>query len=339
MAAKDAKYKELLELFAQQQIQQPLAYSLHKELSDRMEKFVYSTEDNSTFELWYERYATLFEVSAAKMANAEKVDLLTQQLSYEDYAKFANTILPLKKATIPFEDAVKELKRIFGRKESQFALRYKCIKTTIESNEDFDAYAARVNLKCEKFDVAKCSADDLKVLVFVQGLNTTKHTQTLEKLLSKLDEQEKKREAAENPETVPTLKLSDVVNIATRLGSLKIEKSMVLDTPGPEIMAIQQAPWRTGNQSSVNNARGSYRGNQGNRGNNSQRQNTSFLENSNFSTSTRKNEPKFQCHGCGAVHYYSDCPFKMQICGKCEAKGHKTGFCKQSAEIREQNLC
>lgn len=85
----------------QQQQQNVQVLSLHKDLSDRIEKFVYSAEDNLTFDLWYQRYETIFATEAATMTVQQKVDLLTEKLSIADYQKFANTILPLKKDNIP----------------------------------------------------------------------------------------------------------------------------------------------------------------------------------------------------------------------------------------------
>lgn len=143
------------------------------------------------------------------------------------------------------------MKRVFGRKESQFALRYKCLKLKKESGEDFDAYTAKVNLRVEKFDLENCTVEELKVLMFVQGLNEAEDSHTLEKLLSKLDEQEKKREAAaatDPPTIVPNLTFQEVNVIAARLGSLKAEKSMVM-SPAPiaDVMAVQQKPWSNRN--------------------------------------------------------------------------------------------
>lgn len=204
------------------------AYSHHRELSERIKDFVYNAEENYTFELWYERYINVFETQAASMSDPEKLDLLTDKLSHSDYNLFAATILPLTKLTIPFGNAVKELKRIFGRKESHFTLRYKCIKTKMESGENLDAYAARVNLACEQFDITKCSADEFKVLVFISGLNLSEHN--LEKLVSKLEKNEKRRESAVNPEDIPKLKLQDVVSIACRLGVLKVDDSLIINS-------------------------------------------------------------------------------------------------------------
>jgi transposase InsO family protein len=281
---------------------EPAQVSLHKELSGRMKEFVYDTEESSTFELWYARYETIFTTSAATMTDAQKVDLITEKLNYQDYLKFSNTIMPRTKATIPFVDAVKELKRIFGRKESQFAQRYKCLKVEMEENEDFDSYAARINLKCEKFDIAKCTVDDFKVLMFVQGLNKSQYALTLEKLLAKMDDQEKRQEEAADPAAVVKLKLQDVVNIATRIGYLKGEKSMVMNnTPPPaEVMAIQnKSSWR--NKTSPGSG--------------------------DKQVVSSGSKPKFPCRMCGEMHFHSDCPFIEKECFECKKLGHKAGYC------------
>ena len=313
-------------------------HSLHKELSYRIKDFVYNAEDNSTFDLWYSRYMTIFETQAVTMTDPEKLDLLTEKLNYSDYTKFANTILPLTKSTIPFTDAVKELKRIFGKKESQFAIRYKCIKTSVEPGEELDTYAARVNLNCEKFQIAKCSPDDFKVLVFVQGLNTPEHAHTLEKLLSKLDEQEKKRETTDNPDDIPKLKLQDVVNIASRLSALKVDKSMVQSpTPPPaDVMQLQTPSWRSQGGKKFNRSQGSSnRSSFDNASRQNNTMNSSFR--SNFSTSSRASPPS-PCHHCGENHFHKDCPFRNQACKLCKVIGHKEGFCVSSFDfIKSQN--
>ena len=147
--------------------------SLHKDLAERMEKFDFDAEENKTFEKWFARYQTIFEVNAAAMSDAEKVCLLTEKLSSSDFDKFANAILPLDNASIPFVDAVKKLKDMFGRKELQFSLRYQCLKVNKEESESYTDYRARVNLKCEKFNLEDITSEDFKVLIFVKGLQST----------------------------------------------------------------------------------------------------------------------------------------------------------------------
>jgi hypothetical protein len=72
---------------------------------------------------------------------------------------------PKPVGAVGFADTVKELTRIFARKESQFAIRYKCLKLEKESGEDYDSYAARVNLKGEKFNIVNCTADNIKAVL------------------------------------------------------------------------------------------------------------------------------------------------------------------------------
>lgn len=305
MAQKDEQMKLLIEQLTNQR------QDNYKDLSERIEKFVYSAEENATFDLWYARYSTIFTVDAAKMTDAARMDLLTEKLCHQDYAKFANTILPLTKANIPFADGVNELKRIFGRKESQFALRYKCLKIEMEASEEFESYAARVNLNCEKFDTARCTPDDFKVLMFVQGLNKPQHSLVLEKLLTKLDEQEKRREAAADPTTVSKLKLQDVVNFATRVGSLKIEKSMVTSpSHSTEVNAVhKKTNW-----------------------NDNKQQTSSGHQQASSSTVVAK----FPCRMCGEIHLHKDCPFQSKECFTCKAPGHKAGYCESAASWKRR---
>jgi hypothetical protein len=197
--------------------QKPQLISLHKDLSERMEKFVFEADENKTFDKWYARYQTIFDVNAATMTNAEKVCLLTEKLSTSDYDKFANTILPLSNATVPFAEAVTTLKRIFGLKESLFSLRYQCLKVKKEDCESFAEFGARVNLHCEKFDIAHITAEDFKVLVFVKGLQASQDTLALSKLLTKLDQQEAQQAAAtEAAPAPPKLTLQEAVNLSTQ---------------------------------------------------------------------------------------------------------------------------
>lgn len=262
------------------------------------------------------------------MTDPQKLDLLTEKFSYQDYLKFANTILPRTKLDIPFNEAVTHLKRIFGRKESQFALRYKCLKLKMEAGEDFDAYTARVNLKCEKFDLASFTSDDLKVLMFVQGLHDSQHAQTLEKLLSKLDETEKKREAAADPTTVPKLTLQDVNNIATRLSSLKVEKSLIMDpATASEVLAIQRKPYSsryTGTPFKGNTAASSV---------------SEYAASSATNPSGwRQGSAPRPCNYCGDSHWQVDCPFKEKYCFQCKTKGHKAGFCGKAKDELQRIL-
>lgn len=268
--------------------------STHKDLSSRMVSFTYDADTEQTFENWFNRYQTIFTTDAAHLAAPAKVALLTEKLSSVDYHEFACAILPLTIADIPFADAVARLKMIFGRKTSKFTQRYKCLNLTKSSSEDFTQLAARINASCTKFDLNDFTADDLKVLVFVKAINSPSDASTLEKLLSKLDQQEMERENAidnQARDALPKLKLDDVVNIATRLSNLKVEKSMVLHPESVQSYAIHDK-------------RQSFKKPRSPQGQ---------------STAIRP------CWKCGETsHNQRFCPFSSNVCSFCNKPGHKS---------------
>lgn len=270
------------------------AISLHRELSERMEKFVFDAEENKTFEKWHARYQTIFNVDAAAMTSAQKVCLLTEKLSTNDYDNFANTILPQTNATILFEDAVKTLRRIFGRKESTFALRYHCLKVKKEDNESYSEYGARVNLKCEKFDIAKVTPEDFKVLVYVKGLQSQQDSVALAKLLNRLDQQE----AREGADDVNKITLQEAVNLSNRLKELNSERNMVT-TEATNAAVFSAVHQKKG---------GSKHG-----------------ERHNYPS--KKKEPSRPCWLCSDNHWVADCPFQNKKCFDCNEIGHKKGHC------------
>lgn len=96
-------------------------------------------------------------------------------------------------------------------------------------------------MKCEKSEIATCTADDIKVLLFIRSLRSTEDALVLEKLLLTLEDIETARAAAADPNTVPRLKLNEVCKLAKRLSSLKVEKTMVQHpetTSKNEILAV-----------------------------------------------------------------------------------------------------
>lgn len=343
----DDKFQAIIELMRQQQeehqeqmrtlleqlaTRQPAGSSLHKDLSNRMEKFNYCAEDNATFERWYARYQVILETDAATMNTAARVNLITEKLSSVDYAKFADTILPLTIATIPFVDAVTTLKRLFGRKESQFSLRYKCLKTTKGSSESYSEYGPRVNQKCEKFDVTQFSADDLKVLVFVQGINKSEESLTLEKILVKLDNIEIQRKAATDGVIIPKMKLQDAINYAERISNLKVEKKMVLTREEYTDREVNHV--RKNQQPS--NSRKSWPNSQ-------YTSSSTILPKSSSSFTTPNALPRSPCNKCAGLHWHNDCPFNGKTATLAKEKTTRKDSvdgksCKTHARISENTI-
>lgn len=217
-----------------------------KNLAEQICPFTYDADNNLTFESWYDRYATIFETEVANWSEAAKIRLLLQKFAQPDYQRFADATLPQKPTELQLADAVQRLKKMFGFRETKFALRHKCFGLTKEDGEDFIQYAARINKHGEKFDITSCTADDLKVLLFVSGLKSSQDSLILEKLLAKVDAQHVQLEAAADAAArcaIKKLTLQDLVNEAQRLIALKQDKSTVGESsslqPASEIMAIQ----------------------------------------------------------------------------------------------------
>ena len=295
-------------------------FSVVKDYSDRIEKFVHDSENNITFDLWYARYQSIFEVEAKALPEATKVGLLTQKLSQPDYQKFANTILPRVPVELSLETAVNELKRIFGQKESRFALRYKVFKIKKESGEDIKSFAARVTRECVKFEVKQCSEEDLKMLAFVQGLIDPEDASILKKLLDMLDNHYTQCEAEKDPTTVPKLDLNALVSTSERMRNVEKEKNMVEKEPvQQQILAVIKKP-------------------QFGKGFKPQRQAPQHAQ-SNSTSDKSGSHPHVPnpCAHCGGNHFHRDCPFNGKLCTLCNGVGHKgeAGFCSSSRLWKE----
>ncbi|CAL1672928.1 unnamed protein product [Lasius platythorax] len=276
------------------------AYSAEDVLARSINEFVYNSEENETFEHWFARHEATFAKS--NIDDKAKVIVLMQKLSQSDYKKLADRILPDKPTDLNFNDILKRLTEIFGQRESTFMLRYKVFQVKKKEGEDYDSYAARVNVKCEKFEVKKCSADDLKMLVFVKGLNKAQDAAALKKLLEKLDTYYTQLAAAEDPETVPRVNLDSLVNIAKRLRYSEVEKQTVIhpEVIKQEVLAVNQKPQSKNKQRSVKPPHN--------------------VQNSD--------KPPAPCRFCGGDHWHKDCPFSDKECATCKTTSHKEGFCE-----------
>lgn len=134
--------------------------------------------------------------------------MLLQKFSQADYQRFADSVLPQEPTQLTLDNAVEKLKRMFGYRKTKFAMRHKCFNLKKLDTEDFTTFAARINKHGEKFDVAHCTADDFKVLLFVSGLKSPRDSLILEKLLTKIDAISVKLEAADDAARAAVPKLT-----------------------------------------------------------------------------------------------------------------------------------
>lgn len=156
-------------------------------LSNAITEFSYDVETNNTFENWYNRYADLFTVDARNLDDAAKIRLLLRKLDTSAHSKYVNLILPKKPHDFSFDATLIELKKIFGKHESIFNIRFKCLQTAKTEDLDVFTYGGLVNKVCEDFKLAELSIDQFKCLIFVMGLKNQSNLDIRLKLLSKLD--------------------------------------------------------------------------------------------------------------------------------------------------------
>lgn len=103
------------------------------------------------------------------------------------HTKYTNVILPKKPQDFTFDETIASLLQIFGRRETVFNTRYKCLQLSKMDGMDIVAYQGLVNKGCEEFKFTEMTDDQFKCLVFVRGLTSKSDFDTRIKLLSKLD--------------------------------------------------------------------------------------------------------------------------------------------------------
>lgn len=286
-----------------------------RNLRELIDKFEYDPDHNGTFEKWFERYDGIF-TTTEELDDREKRILLLQCLQQTDFNYYRDSIRPRKPDEVAFDKTIEELTRLFSFRETKFSLRTKCFKLTIEDSEDYAKYAARINYNAERFDVTSCTADDLKVLFFLNGLCGTKHEKMLEKLLIKVDQTAATYEALKTQaerDGFKKLNLQDLVNTAERLISVQKDKQIVSSAHESTII------------NSVN-----YQ-NKKSRSNNTKQHLTTSAPNVQ-----RPTIPKSPCWGCGEMHWNNECPqkdrktpFERPRCSICNKLGHWSKDCHQ----------
>lgn len=132
------------------------------------------------------------------------------------HERYVNLILPNHPRDFSFSDTVIKLKALFGRKESIFSTRYKCLKLVMSETEDFVSFACRVNKAGENFELAKLTIAQFKFLLFVSGLLSASFADVPTKLLTQLSS-DKGHE----------LTLDSILNECVRLGSIKTDTELI----------------------------------------------------------------------------------------------------------------
>ncbi|XP_055714245.1 uncharacterized protein K02A2.6-like [Phlebotomus papatasi] len=198
--------------------------------------FTFSPEDNMTFGVWYSRYKSTFLSDGSNLDDAGRVRLLLRRLDNTAYYRYANLLRPINPADLSFDDNISRLSKLFGKGESLFSLRRKCLQHVMKESEDWAAHGAAINSLCEDFRLGECTPDHFKALIFCISIQSDKHVFVREQLLTCL-------------ETEPSNKinLGFLIDEAQRISNMK--KDARLDITPANVSAIRKTPSRPSSQS------------------------------------------------------------------------------------------
>ena len=125
----------------------------------------------------------------ADWTDAKKVRLLLGKLRTVEHNKFIDYIYSKinKTCELGFLETVKLLSELFSSKTSLFHKRWKSLNLTKRDSDDYLGFASVVNKNGDDFKLGEFSADNLKCLIFAQGLVSAKDAEIRRRVLSKLE--------------------------------------------------------------------------------------------------------------------------------------------------------
>ena len=159
-----------------------------------IDTFEYVPENDKTFEAFYKRYEDIFNVGWEQWPILKKkVRLLLRKLGTtlgNMKSTFVDFILPKKTTDLDFSKTIYLLSKLFGPITTLFHKRWKCLNPDQDNQQDFLTFAASVNKHCNDFKLAELTADDLKCLIFAQGLVSAEDAEVRRQVLTKLENEQ-----------------------------------------------------------------------------------------------------------------------------------------------------
>ena len=150
-------------------------------LEKQLKVFEYEPESGVTFEAWYARYEHIFETELDECDDSVKVNVLLRHLSNRVHAQYSNFITPAKPHEESFEDTLKVMKQLFGEKKTLFEKQldfFSCRMSKLNI-EDIKSFASRVNKTVEEAQVKEMTVEQLKVMVFMTGIDLPRYADML----------------------------------------------------------------------------------------------------------------------------------------------------------------
>ncbi|XP_055680707.1 uncharacterized protein K02A2.6-like [Lutzomyia longipalpis] len=271
-------------------------------LAPTIQTFVYDPDNGVTFDSWFSLHEDIFREDAKSLDDSARVRLLLRKLNPQSHEGYVNSLLPKAPRDFTFDENIAKLKDLFGRRESLFHTRWRCLQLQKKESDDFKTHSTLINRACEDFKLKDLTSEHFKCLIFILSLRSSKDTEVRTRLLRMLE--------VEKPET---LTLSFMANEATRLVNLKTESAAVESKDSTQNVSSVQRHDKASKGAFPKNKQ-AKRGNQ-----------------------QPSKQPKTPCWFCGGMHFVKQCPFSQHTCKDCSQVGHKEGYCNQKQQKSSQN--
>ena len=263
-----------------------------------LETFHYIPEEDLTFEPYFRRFGDVFKIDCKSWSEQMKVHLLLQKLGAAEYNKFVDYIIPKQMSELSFDEAVKSLMELYCPKTSLFHKRWKCINLTRKEGQDYTTFASVINRHCDDFGLSSLSADNFKILIFIQGLVSTKDAELRRWALNRLKKE-------------PNITLQQLAEECQRIISEKQDSKNIEEA---EVAHIRKV--RSNKKSYSPNSQAKAKHN--------------FPEKSQ----EKPDLPRYPCQRCGELHWQNDCPYWSWKCDLCRHNGHKASHCRPKGPRR-----
>ncbi|VDM05959.1 unnamed protein product [Schistocephalus solidus] len=171
-----------------QTIWTPTGKNKRKELENRITEFNYDPDGGVNFEVWYRKYALLFEEEGSNVEEKEKVKVLLLKLGQREHERYVKFILSKKPVDISFEEMVRNLKSLFSFSKSLFNRRYQCFDMERQPHEDYVDLAGLLNDVYYHADLENTTSLQIKALLFIKSLTLLEDADVRTRLLAQLDQ-------------------------------------------------------------------------------------------------------------------------------------------------------
>lgn len=256
-----------------------------------LETFQYRPDEELTFEAYFRRFGDVFRIDCKTWSEQMKVRLLLQKLGAMEHSKFVDYILPKQTNELSFDEAVKSLMELYCPKTSLFHKRWKCINLTRKEDQDYTTFASVVNRHCDNFKLSSLTADNFKVLIFIQGLVSTKDAEIRRRALNTLEKE-------------PDITLQKLAEECQRIISEKQDSRNIEEANVSYIKKVQnKKPFFPKSQ-------------------------VKTKRNTQETYQNKPDLPRYPCRGCGELHWQKDCPYRSRICDLCRRNSHKASHCR-----------